>query len=136
MNRKRQYRRFRGCILYDDACGLCSVWIGFWKRPLQRQGFKIAPLQSAWVNPIFDLPYDQLVHDLRLILWDGRRLQGADVYRYVMKHVWWAAPMYLLSTLPGTRSIFNAAYRAFADNRFRMSRACGLSKARSDARLR
>ena len=64
--------------------------------------------------------------DIRLLFNDGRQLAGADVYRYVMRRLWWAYPLYLLSIIPGLRQLFDRAYRVFADNRLRISAACGL----------
>jgi hypothetical protein len=53
---------------------------------------------------------------------------GSDVYRYFMKRIWWAYPLYLLACTPGLRGIFNQGYRAFARNRFRFSTLCGLAQ--------
>lgn len=55
-------------------------------------------------------------------------VEGADVYRFVMRSIWWAYPAYLLSIAPGLRSIFDRTYRAFADNRYRVSHTCRLGE--------
>ncbi|MDB6025908.1 MAG: hypothetical protein JWM68_2131 [Verrucomicrobiales bacterium] len=68
-----------------------------------------------------------LLDDLRLLLVDGVVVQGADVYRYLMRRIWWAYPLFLLACTPGLRQIFDGSYRAFARNRFRFSKACGLA---------
>jgi uncharacterized protein len=120
----------RGWVLYDGACGVCSRWVPFWAPTLARLGLEIAPLQTGWVAERLRLPSDMLVTDLRLLLSDGAQLAGADVYRYVMRRLWWTYPFYLLATTPGLRRLFDAAYRAFADNRQGVSAAC-----RIDARL-
>ena len=49
-----------------------------------------------------------------------------DVYRYVMKRIWWAYPFYIVAVLPGSRQIFDWCYRTFATNRYRVSNACRL----------
>ena len=51
---------------------------------------------------------------------------GADVYRFVMRRLWWAYPLYLLSIVPGGRHLFDWGYRTFARNRLRVSSACRL----------
>jgi len=119
-------RQPAGWILYDDSCGLCRRWIPFWEEPLQRRGFVIAPLQADWVRDKVNLDKDALLKDLRLLLADGRLISGADVYRYAMRRIWWAWPIYLLSVIPGVRQLFDAGYRKFANNRFRISAVCGL----------
>jgi predicted DCC family thiol-disulfide oxidoreductase YuxK len=116
----------RGWVLYDDACGFCRGWVPFWGPTLRRRGLEIAPLQSPWVRDAVTLADGDLLDDLRLLLRDGRQVQGADVYRYVMRRIWWAWPFYVLACAPGLRRVFNAAYRAFATHRHRFSRACGL----------
>ena len=113
-----------GWVLYDGPCGFCSRWVPRWTGVLKRRGFDIDTLQADWVAAKLDLPADELVSDIRLLLTTGEHLLGAAVYRYVMRRVWWAWPIYFLSTLPILRSIFDGAYRRFADNRYWISRTC------------
>jgi predicted DCC family thiol-disulfide oxidoreductase YuxK len=98
----------------------------FWEVPLRRRGFRIAPLQAEWVRDRLKLSETDLLQDLRMLLADGSQIVGADVYRYAMRRIWWAWPMYLFSITPGARQIFNWGYRTFAANRFRVSTVCRL----------
>jgi predicted DCC family thiol-disulfide oxidoreductase YuxK len=116
-----------GWVLYDASCGACSRWVPFWAPTLRRIRLDIASLQAPWVMKKLDLGPDDLLADIRLLFADGRQLAGADVYRYVMRRVWWAMPLYLLSVAPGTRRVFDAAYRTFAKHRHRISETCGLA---------
>ena len=116
-----------GWILYDDDCGVCRRWVPFWENILRRRGFEVAPLQAGWVQEKLKMNEAELTQDLRLLLAGGELISGADTYRYAMKHIWWAWPIYLFSILPIGRLIFDVCYRKFADNRFRISQACGLS---------
>jgi predicted DCC family thiol-disulfide oxidoreductase YuxK len=120
-----------GWILYDGDCGFCSRWVPFWDGTLRARGFRIAPLQSDWVRARLSLGDTALLQDLRLLLKDGRQIQGADVYRHVLRRIWWAYPLYLLSVTPLLRGIFDRGYRAFASNRYGISRACGMEGRRS-----
>ena len=117
----------KGWVLYDGACGFCSRWVPFWQNTLEKRGFRIAPLQADWVAAKFNLTEDELASDFRLLLANGEKLAGAEVYRYLMRRIWWAKPFYLLSILPIFRQLFDAGYRAFADNRYRISRTCHLT---------
>ncbi len=114
----------KGWVLYDGNCGFCSRWVPFWEKTLAKRGFRIAPLQADWVADKFELIEDELTADFRLLLADGEKIAGADVYRYLMRRIWWAKPLWFLSTLPILRRLFDAGYRAFADNRYWISRAC------------
>ena len=116
----------QGTVLYDDACGFCRRWIPFWAGTLARRGFDIAPLQSGWVKARLNVSDAELVADLRLLLADGRQIRGADVYRYVMRRIWWAYPLYLLAVTPIFRDVFDWGYRTFAANRMWISGSCRL----------
>ena len=116
-------------VLYDDSCGFCRRWIPFWQTTLRKRGFAIAPLQSEWLVAQLDVSQDDLLFDLRLLLTDGTQVRGADVYRYVMRRIWWAYPLYVLSSMPLLRIIFDWSYRTFANNRYHISRVCRLPRA-------
>jgi predicted DCC family thiol-disulfide oxidoreductase YuxK len=116
--------KIKGWVLYDGACGFCSRWVPFWEKTLAKRGFRIAPLQADWVAEKFALTDDELTSDFRLLLANGEQLAGAEVYRYLMQRIWWAKPIFFLSTLPILRGWFDAGYRAFADNRYWISRTC------------
>jgi len=118
-----------GWVLYDNSCGFCNRWVPFWAGTLSKRGFAIAPLQSEWVVKRMNAAPDDLLMDLRLLLRDGSQVCGADVYRYLMRRVWWAYPGYLLSVAPLLSRVFDWGYRTFADNRYRFSRACQLPPA-------
>jgi predicted DCC family thiol-disulfide oxidoreductase YuxK len=116
----------QGIVLYDDTCGFCRQWIPFWGKTLRQTGFTIGSLQSPDVAARLQLSNEELTKDLRLLLSDGTQIVGADVYRYVMRRIWWAYPIYLLSVSPVFSKVFDWAYRAFANNRYRISSKCGL----------
>lgn len=115
-----------GWVLYDGTCGFCTRWANFWSGTLKKHGFDIAPLQSDWVVERLKLPVKELEREIRLLPPDGGQVTGADVYRYVMKRVWWMWPFYLLSVLPLLRNIFDWGYRTVAANRHWFSSTCGL----------
>jgi predicted DCC family thiol-disulfide oxidoreductase YuxK len=115
-----------GWVLYDGGCGVCERLARFWTPTLARLDLAVAPLQAPWVAARIDLSPEVLTADVRLLLRDGRHLAGADVYRYVMRRLWWAYPLYLLSITPGFRWIFDGFYRWFAEHRKRLAGAtCG-----------
>jgi predicted DCC family thiol-disulfide oxidoreductase YuxK len=115
-----------GWVLYDGSCGICARWVPFWGPTLERLGLGTAPLQSRWVANRTGLTADVLQQDLRLLHTDGRLTSGADVYRFVMRQLWWVYPFYLLSVAPGGRLIFDWGYRTFARHRQGLSVVCRL----------
>ncbi len=117
-----------GWVLYDSSCGACSRWVPFWAPTLHSIGLGVASLQAPWVGEKLGLRADELLADIRILFDDGHQLAGADVYRYVMRRVWWALPLYLVAAAPGTRRLFDAAYRTIAKHRHQISATCGLSE--------
>lgn len=113
-------------MLYDGDCGVCSRWVRSWSAALSRRGLAVAPLQSSWVEERTGLTVNELVQEIRLLEIDGRLHSGPDVYRYLMRRVWWAYPLYLLSRLPVLRNGFDWAYRTFARHRRHISASCGI----------
>lgn len=116
-------------MLYDAECGVCSRWVPFWAPTLARLGLGVASLQEPWVAAQLHAPREALLRDIRLLLADGQPIEGADVYRYVMRRLWWAYLLYVIAVAPGGRQLFDRAYRAFADRRLRISAACRLRPA-------
>lgn len=114
-------------VLYDGACGFCSRWVPSWAKTLRQAGFEIAPLQSPWLATLARLNPAELTDDFTLLLDDGRLLKGADAYRFVMRRIWWAVPLYALSVIPVLHGIFDWSYRTFARNRYCVSRTLGLA---------
>jgi predicted DCC family thiol-disulfide oxidoreductase YuxK len=107
-----------GWVLYDGACSFCSTWVPRFERVLAKRGLGIAPLQAEWVRARLGLADDALLQDVRLLLPGGDTISGADVYRYCMRRIWWARPLWLLSIIPGCRALFDWSYRTFARNRY------------------
>ena len=124
----------RGWVLYDAECGVCHRTVPFFGETLRKRGFEIAPLQSDWVRERIGILADDQLNYMRLLLPDGRQVLGADVYRYMMKRVWWSYPIYLLSVLPLLRTVFDWAYRTFAENRYWVARTCALPGASEERR--
>ena len=115
-----------GWVLYDADCGVCSRWTASWTPTLERLGLTIAPLQSPWVSDRTGIALSDLLSDVRLLENNGSLISGADVYRYVLRRIWWAYPLYLLSTAPGLSRAFDWIYRTFARHRMRVSAGCRL----------
>lgn len=121
-----------GWVLFDGSCGFCRSWVNYWADTLRTRGFAIAALQDEWVRERLGSPTDEdLLADFRLLLSDGLQIHGADAYRYVMRRIWWAYPIYLLSCVPLLRHLFDWGYRSFADNRYHFSRSCRLPSGES-----
>lgn len=120
-----------GVIFYDGSCGACSHFVGRKQKLLSAWGFSSVALQEEWVKDATGVSSEILLTDMHLLANDGKLYRGADAYRYVFKKVWWLTPLYVLTSLPLLRSVFDGLYRVVADRRRQISKVCGLrSKAR------
>jgi predicted DCC family thiol-disulfide oxidoreductase YuxK len=113
-----------GWILYDGECGVCSRTVHTGRKLFEHAGLGSAPLQAAWVQNLLKDPPEDFLRDIVLLFGDGRRIRGAEVYRYVLRRTWWTYPIYAASVVPGLRWVFDRAYRWFARNRLRVSAVC------------
>jgi lipase maturation factor 1 len=110
-----------GLLLYDADCPFCRKWILRLGNVLREHGFEIAPLQNPWVIQRLNLSQKELLRDMRLLLPDGRQFIGADAYRYIMRRIGWAYPLYILSLIPLLHKLFDSSYRKIASNRYCLS---------------
>ena len=118
-----------GFILYDDSCRFCRRWVPSLETVLGKRGLAIALLQFKWVTEQLSSSQKDLLSDLRQLLTDDSQLRDADVYRCVMRRIWWAYPLYVLASAPLLRNTFDWDCQSFANNRYRFSRACRLPPA-------
>lgn len=94
-----------GGVLYDGSCGFCGWWAPYWERTLKKSCFAIATLQSSWVVSRLGQSGEELLRDVLLLKNDGCVVRGAEVYRAIMRRIWWAYPLYVFSILPDARSL-------------------------------
>lgn len=105
---------------------MCTRLARSWSPTFARLGLSAAPVQSPWVSGRTGLDNDELVRSIRLLENDGTLFSGPEVYRYVMRRLWWTYPLYLLSRLPALSHIFDWSYRTFARHRGVISAGCSL----------
>lgn len=101
---------------------------------LRRSGSEVLiwpPCKTRGCEKKIGLTEEYLIEDLTRLLRDGRLIRGPDVYRYIIRCIWWAYPLYVLVSVPVLRSLFNSDYHTLAQNRYRFSVACGLQRRNS-----
>lgn len=89
-----------------------------------------AALQEPWVAARTGLGPAALLRDLSILFADGRLVRGADAYRWVLRRLRWAFPLWLFAVLPPARWAFDLGYRVFARRRHQWSQVCGLGPRR------
>ena len=121
-----------GWVCYDSECPRCRRWLRRVERPLIRSGFNFVALQTTWVKTRLNLGNHDPLTEMRLLFPDEQVLGGADAAVFLMRHVWWLWPLWLLSRIPGTMPVFRAVYRHIAANRHCASGACSVGSSRRE----
>jgi predicted DCC family thiol-disulfide oxidoreductase YuxK len=111
-------------VWFDGACPLCAREVAFLRRldgggrvrftDIAAPGFDATATGIAWRD---------LMDRIHARLADGTVVEGVEVFRRLYTAVGWGwlvAP----TRLPGVRQLLDAAYRAFARNRLRLTGRC------------
>jgi len=119
-----------GWVFYDADCRICRTAVAMIYRKLRRRGFRFAPLQAAWVRDRLALPADDALalHEMNLLLPDGRVFGGADGLIRLARWIWWAWPLYLFGFVPGGRRALRAGYEWIAARRNCQNGACRIDQ--------
>jgi predicted DCC family thiol-disulfide oxidoreductase YuxK len=67
-----------GWVLYDGGCGFCFRWVHFWEKMIERRGFSLQDLQSAWEDGSLNIPKQNLLDDILVLTRDGNLQSGAN----------------------------------------------------------
>jgi len=114
-------------VLYDGDCPVCIRLAGRFERVLGVQDYKLIPLQTPWVRERLGLSEAELLFEMRLLFPDGKFLGGADAMLELIRHIWWAWPVWLISRIPGAMPILRFCYRAFAARRHCLDKVCEIN---------
>lgn len=113
-------------VLFDGDCSFCTGLAKRYGPWLLKHGYRMAPLQAAWVRERLGLTEGALFTEMRLLTSDGKLYGGADALIAIARTIWWAKPLALLARLPGVHAPLQATYRRLAARRHCLSSACGV----------
>jgi predicted DCC family thiol-disulfide oxidoreductase YuxK len=110
-------------VIFDGECKFCRASIAKLMRFDRRGQLAFLPLQDPEVARRYpDLTHDELMKYMVVVPPDGRRLRGAEGFKYLsarLPALYWMAP---LLYLPGLMPLWQMFYRAFAKRRYRWGR--------------
>lgn len=114
----------KGWVLYDGDCPICLAFVRHLTKPLGRRGFKLAPLQTHWVMDRLGLrPYEPPA-EMKILTAQGKIYGGADAIIYLARSIWWAWPLFIMTILPGGKSLLRLSYRWLARHRYCVKGGC------------
>lgn len=100
----------KGWLLHDGECPFCRKWVSRLAGTLRRTGVTALPLQSPEVRRLTPLARAELLRGITLVRPDGTTFQGPGAVRELMRHDTPLFPFYLVSIIPGIRSLFDRTY--------------------------
>ena len=122
----------RGWIFYDADCSLCAGSAARLSQTLERRGFRLLPLQTAGAAERVGVTAEALRTRVHLLLRDGRRVAGADVFVEVARHVKWVRPLVTVARLPVLLPLLRRCYDWIAANRYCLGGTCRVPRRRSE----
>ena len=109
-------------VLYDSECNFCTASIETLRRLDGRQRLRFVSLHDPIVQLEYpDLTYDQLIAEMWVISYDGRRFGGADAMRYLSRRLPILFPLAPLLHIPFSMPLWRWMYRFIARNRYRIA---------------
>jgi predicted DCC family thiol-disulfide oxidoreductase YuxK len=110
-------------LIYDGECKFCTASVHKLARWDRRGRLAFVSLHDPEVARRWpELGHDDLMQYVYLCTTDGRKLRGAEAFKYLstrMPALYWMAPAL---HLPGLMPLWQACYRAFAKRRYRFGR--------------
>ena len=116
-------------MLYDADCRFCTDTAIRLAPLLHRHGLTPAPLQTPGLRERAGLKAGEPLVEMKLLVGDSV-FGGADAIVQIVRRIWWAWPLYVLSFVPGARPLFHRLYRSIADRRNCVSGRCDLRATR------
>lgn len=115
-------------VLYDADCGVCSHTARMLVRADRRDRLRLVSIQSAHLPDM--PPRADLMAMLHACDENGRWFRGAAATVEIARRIPIAWPLTVYAKLPLAMPILDLMYRAFAENRHRISRMLGLKACR------
>lgn len=129
-------KEFRGWVLYDADCRLCTGMVGRLQGLLAARHLEVLPLQTPWVRERLALPEPELLAEVKLLKPDGTVYGGADAFLEICRYYRAAWPMYQLGRIPVIAKFLHAGYRWVARNRNCIGGACAVGATGTRKQLR
>jgi predicted DCC family thiol-disulfide oxidoreductase YuxK len=109
---------------YDGACPACVREARMIGRLDRRGGIRFVDIAAEGFDASsVGVTWEALMDRIHARLRDGTIVEGIEVFRRLYTAVGFG-PLVALTRLPGVSHLLDAAYRAFAKNRFRLTRRC------------
>jgi len=110
-------RHARGWIFYDAECDFCTRIARWIRKPLERRGLAVAPLQDPRVAALLGIPASELLRAIRYLREDGLPYAGADALVEVAREFWWARPLVWAWRSRTAKAAMRTAYEWIARHR-------------------
>jgi predicted DCC family thiol-disulfide oxidoreductase YuxK len=109
-------------VLYDGQCNFCTGQVKNLERLDGRGRLRFISLHDPVVARDYpDLSFQQLMDQMWVVAYDGRKYGGADAIRYLSRQLPMLWPLAPLMHVPGTMPIWRYLYRQIAKRRYKIA---------------
>lgn len=118
-----QVRADADVVIYDGRCRFCTAQVTTLAKLDRMKRLAFVSLHNPFVRTEYpDLRFDDLMKQMYVVTRHGRRLAGAEAFRYLSRRLvmlWWLAP---LLHIPGSLPLWRWLYGQVARRRYRFGR--------------
>ena len=109
-------------VLYDGQCNFCTSQVKNLERLDGKCRLRLISLHDPVVARDYpDLSFQQLMDQMWVVAYDGRKFGGADAIRYLSRHLPMLWPLAPLMHIPGSMPIWRYLYRQIAKRRYKIA---------------
>ena len=109
-------------VLYDGQCNFCTSQVKNLERLDGKGRLRFVSLHDPVVGRDYpDLSFQQLMDQMWVVAYDGRKFGGADAIRYLSRQLPMLWPLAPLMYIPGTMPIWRYLYRQIAKRRYKIA---------------
>ena len=106
-----------GWIFFDENCSFCRDLALRFDSLFARRGFRFEPLQRNWVQKRLNLTQEQALEEMRVLISTGEVFGGADAVIFLLRQLWWAAPLAAVARLESFHALLDRSYKWVAAHR-------------------
>ncbi|XZE19627.1 thiol-disulfide oxidoreductase DCC family protein [Pirellulaceae bacterium SH449] len=109
-------------VLYDGQCKFCTQGVKNLQRMDGKDRLQLVSLHDPSVAELYpDLSFDQLMEQMWVVSYEGKKYGGADAVRYLSRHLPMLWPLAPMLHFPGSMPLWRFLYRQIAKRRYKIA---------------
>lgn len=109
-------------VLYDGHCKFCTKGVKNLQRMDGKNRLHLVSLHDPSVAELYpDLSFDQLMDQMWVVSYEGKKYGGADAVRYLSRQLPMLWPLAPMLHFPGSMPLWRFLYRQIAKRRYKIA---------------